>query len=81
MQKGYSHIDMLTVIPLVTLIGPTLCYSKGQVVSACQSFRPVAPFFFLALLTLLAFLYIKRCGHDHDVLMVTLILNIYGFRV
>ena len=27
-------------------MGPTPCYSLSQVVSACQSFRPAAPFFF-----------------------------------
>ena len=27
-------------------MGPTPCYSQSQVVSVCQSFRPVAQFFF-----------------------------------
>ena len=29
-------------------MGPTPCYSQCQVVSVCQSFRHVAPFFSLA---------------------------------
>ena len=36
-------------------VGPTPYYSKRQVVSACQNFRPVAPFFFLVKLPFLTF--------------------------
>ena len=53
--------------------------SQSQSVSVCQSFRPVAPFFFLAKVPFLAFKqYRNGCGHI-DMLMtlplVTLILN------
>ena len=36
--------------------GTNPCYLQSQVVSACQSFRPVAPFFFLAKLPFMAYL-------------------------
>ena len=50
--------------------------------SSCQSVRPVAPFFFLEKVTFLAFLIqegVWSYKHTHDVPLVTLILNIYGF--
>ena len=36
-------------------MGHTLCYLQSQVVCACQSFRPVAPFLFLAKVPFFAF--------------------------
>ena len=39
-------------------VGPTPCYSQSQDVSACQSFRPVAPFFFLAEVEIFGFFFI-----------------------
>ena len=59
----------------------TPCYSHSQVVFACQSFRPVAPFFFMAKVPFLAFLIQKGVWsykYANDVPLVTLILNIYG---
>ena len=48
----------------------------------CQSFRPVAPFFFLAKVQFLAFLFnterVWPYKDAYDVPLVTLILNIYG---
>ena len=41
---------------------PTPCYSQSQVVSVCQSFRPVAQFFFPGKV-LFFFSVEKRCGH------------------
>ena len=40
-------------------------YLQSQVGSACQSFRPVGPFFFLAKVSFLALkiIYRKGCGH------------------
>ena len=49
-------------------MGPTPCDSQSQVVSACQSFRPIAPFFFLAKVSF--FEYRKGCGHV-DILRCT----------
>ena len=46
-------------------MGPTPCYSQSQVVSVCQSFRPVAQLFFLAeyFSFFLFFGMEKGCGH------------------
>ena len=67
-------------------MGPTPCYSKGQVVSACQSFRPVAPFFFLVKIPFLVCVFFFKIQkgvwpyrYAYDVPLVTLLLNIYGF--
>ena len=63
-------------------MGPTPCYSQSQVVSAYQSFRPVAPFFFLEKVPNWPFFGIQKgCGHiyAYDIPLMTLILNIYGF--
>ena len=61
----------------------TPCYSLSQVVSICQSFRPLTPFFFLTKVPFLAFFLEYRkvwpYRHAYDVPLVTLILNIYGF--
>ena len=52
--KRFLVVPFLTFLALYTKVkrcgqmGPTPCYSQSQVASACQSFRPVAPFFFLA---------------------------------
>ena len=58
--------------------GTHLCYSQSQVVSTCQSFRPVAPFFFWLKCHLwLSFIkYRKGCGHIN-----ILIPNIMGLWV
>ena len=37
-------------------MGPIPCYAQSQFMFACQSFRPVAPFFFLEKVSFLAFL-------------------------
>ena len=52
-------------------MGRTPCYIQSQVVSACQRFRPVAPFFFLAKVPFLFCFFVKyRKGCDHiDMLM------------
>ena len=65
-------------------MGPTPCYSQSQVVSVCQSFRPVAQFFPLAKYFFSSFFSMEKgCGHinilKHS--LVTLIINIYGFVV
>ena len=52
---------------------PAQCYSQSQVVSACQIFRPVAPFFFWRKYHFWLF------GYAYDVPLVKLILNISGF--
>ena len=61
----------------------TPCYSLSQVVSICQSFRPLTPFFFLTKVPFLAFFLEFRkvwpYRHAYDVPLVTLIQNIYGF--
>ena len=78
---------------------PSPSYMQSLVVSACQSFRSVAPFFFLAKIPILLFFFGGGGGggfvhlkiffflnlkiqkgmwpyrHAHDVLLVTLILN------
>ena len=62
--------------------GPTPCYSQSQIVSAYQSFRSVAPLFFLAKVPFLAFSNTKRVWsyrYAYDIQLVTLILNKYGF--
>ena len=41
-------------------MGPTTCYSQSQTVSACQGFRPVAPFFFMAKVPFLAYFKIHK---------------------
>ena len=48
-------------------MGPTPCYLQGQVVSACQSFRPVAPSFFNFFLIFNFFIF-----YNIDILMVFL---------
>ena len=69
-------------------MGPTPCYSQSQVVSVCQSFRPVAQFFFRQSI-FLSFLFFslsmeKGCGHI-DVLKIfpgdTDCKYIYGFVI
>ena len=64
-------------------MGPTLHYLQSQVVSACQSFRPVAPFFLLAKVPFLFLVLIQKgvwcCTYAYDIPLVTPILNIYGF--
>ena len=64
---------------------PTLCYLQSQVVSACQSFRPVASFFFsgksilfLAFFLIQKGVWLYKCAYD--IPPVTQILNIYGFE-
>ena len=44
---------------------PTPCYSQSQVVSVCQSFRPVAQFFFspAKYFSFFFFSMEKGCGH------------------
>ena len=45
-------------------MGPNLCYSQSQVVSAYQSFRPVAQFLFLMKVQFFgSFLSVKRKGY------------------
>ena len=56
-------------------------YSKNQIVSVCQNFRPVASFFVLAKYHFWLF-YTERVWpyrYAYDILLVTLVLNIYGF--
>ena len=58
------------------------CYSQSQVVSVCQSFRPVVPFFFSGKSTICGFLSTQRVwpyGYTYDVPLVTLILSMYSF--
>ena len=60
-----------------------MLFVDSQVVSACQSFRPVAPFFFLTKLPLLPFFYIEGLWpyrHANDVSLDTMILNVCGFE-
>ena len=55
---------------------------SSQVVSACQLLRFVAPFFFYSKSTIWALLVRKGVwpyGCAHNIHLVTLILNIYGF--
>ena len=50
--------------------------------SACQSFRCIDPFYFLAKVSFFGFFNTERGDpyiHAHDVPLVTLILNIHGF--
>ena len=63
-------------IPLMTLMGPTPCYSKSQVVCACQNFSPSI---FLEKVPFLAYLIQKGVwpySYARDIPLVTLILNI-----
>ena len=66
-------------LPLVAKMGPTPCYSQGEVVSAYQSFRHVVPFIFLVKYNFFVFFNRKGCGniYTYDVALVTLILNIH----
>ena len=60
----------------------TPCYSKSQVVSVCQSFRPVAPFFFSGKVPFVVFLIQKGIWpyrHAYDIPLMTVIRNIYAF--
>ena len=62
----------------------TPCYLQSQVVSACQSFRHVAPFFFWQKYRFCLFGFLIQKGvwpyrYAYDIPLVTLILNIYGF--
>ena len=43
--------------------GPSPCYSQSQVVSVCQSFRPIAQFFFPAKSFFFLFNMEKGSGH------------------
>ena len=52
-------------VPLVTLMGPTPCYLQSQVVFACQSFRSVASFIFLAKYNFRLFFFKYRKGYGH----------------
>ena len=64
-------------------MGPTPSYLQSQVVSACQSFRPLAPFLFLVKDPFLVLYFLIKKGvwtyrHVYGVPLVTLILNTYG---
>ena len=41
-------------------MGPTTCYFQNQVMSVCQSFRPIVPFFFLVKVPFLALFEYKK---------------------
>ena len=62
-------------------MGSIPCYLQSQIVSACRTFRPVAPLFFLEKVLFLAFLKIQKgvwpYRYAHDVPLVTLILTIW----
>ena len=65
-------------------MGPTACNLQSQVVSACQSFRPRAPFIFSVKNTIFgSFFLIQKelwpYRYAYHVPLVTLILNMYGF--
>ena len=60
-------------------MGPTPCYLQSQVVSAYQSFRSVAPFFFLVKVPSLNTERVWPYRYAYDIPLVTLIVNIYGF--
>ena len=57
MWLGHSAFLEVPFLPFLALhtkrkrcdhMGPTPCYLQSLVVSVCQNFKPVAPFFFLA---------------------------------
>ena len=60
MQKGVCPCRYAYDVSLVTLKVLTSFYSQSHVVSACQSFKHVTPFFFLVKVSFLAFLIQKR---------------------